>query len=615
MPGWTLTLLSREVRPRHLALRPARRPSRPHARQASLAGLPWIAAGLIAAASLTWAILRQPAPAPASLVVRAQTVLKDRSLFIAVSNDGTRMAFTTAQGAGSGLTLRMLDQFAGKIIPGSDGALLPLFSPDGEWIAYTTTDQPRKIRKIPITGGTSITICDGSFFDGGTWGPDDTIVFSGPKGLLQVPAGGGAPQELTTVDTAKGEVSHGRPQFLPGGKQILFTINGSSDPQFAVLDLATGKYTRVAKGGTNGRYAPSGHLTYVRDATLFALPFDLARLQVTGPEVPVVEGVSTVGPDGTADYAFSDNGLLAYIGGDVGNVGTTLVWADRSGTTHAIPGESQQLWGTGRLSPDGRLIGNGIKSGQNTDIWVYDVERGTPTRLTFGGDNDTPVFSPDGKRVVYSAAGDGKFGLYVVPVDGSGRPSLVLSTPARPTPTSFTPDGHAVLYDMVGPTKQRQIFVLPLPVKDQPAEAHPLHDAVAGEMDGQVSPDGRWVAYRAADSGSPEIYVQPFPGPGPKTRISTDLGVRPRWSHNGRELFYWGGSSSGRLMAVDTPAGATFQPGEPHVLFQNIVGTTWDVTPDANRFLIELPSQAGGTAVNVVTNWFEELHRRAPARK
>ena len=416
---------------------------------------------------------------------------------------------------------------------------------------------------------------------------------------------------------AKGEAAHTRPQFLPGGNQLLFTVTSSSadGPKFAVLDLVKGGHQTVAKGGLNGRYAASGHLTYVTGATLFAVPFDLGRLAVAGGEVPVVEGVSTNGPPGTGDYAFSDDGLLVYCVGDAQSQGTTLAWANRKGVIEILPGQSRQPWGTGRASPDGLYIANGIQSAKGgSDIWVLDVRRGTITRLTFGGENDRPIWTPDGRRIVYTATKDGKSGLYAVPADGSGKPELLLATDKPANPTSFTPDGKTLVYDQLV-DKRRQVFVVALPAGAAPQTPRALHETASTETNGQVSPDGRWVAYQSTESGSWEIYVQPFPGPGAKARISAQGGTNPRWSRTGRELFYWSNIPTSKLIAVAIPPGQALSPGTPQELFQLLTGTTWDVTPDPDRFLVELTSGGVGTKIATVTDWFEELRRRAPVKK
>jgi Tol biopolymer transport system component len=581
--------------------------------------LPWAAAFVVAAGSVAWSLSRRAEPAP-TLVTRSAQIVKDFSLFVATSRDGTRLAYAVAggQNTSAGIVLRMLDQFDGRVVPGTEGGAFPLFSPDGQWIAYADlADQ--KIKKIPISGGTSIAICEGSFQSGGAWSDDGVIVFPGAKGLMRVSADGGVPDQLTTLDNSKGETSHVRPQFLPGGRRVLFTVMSQGDPQFAVRELDTAGYRIVAKGGANGQYVASGHLTFVRGATLFAMPFDLSRLEVTGGEVPVVEDVSLIGPAGTADYSVSATGVLAYFSSPASS-GTTLAWADRTGQTKVLPGPSRQSWGTGRLSPDGRLVVNGISNDRNgRDVWTFDVERGTLTRLSFDAGtntNDFPIWTPDGHRVIYSGNVEGKHGVYAVPADASARPTQLFSTESFATPRSVTPDGRMLIYSQAGPEKRSRLMLVSIPTDGSPAQPRPMHaDAAGAEMDGQVSPDGRWIAYESTESGGTEVYVQPFPGPGPKTRISLDGGSTPRWSKDGRELFYWARIPVAKLMTVDVVTAPDFRAGTPRELFRQPSTTTWDITPDRNRFLVELSTRATGSTLAIVTNWFEELRRRVPARK
>jgi Tol biopolymer transport system component len=291
-------------------------------------------------------------------------------------------------------------------------------------------------------------------------------------------------------------------------------------------------------------------LTFVRDATLFAVPFDLARMTTTGPEVPVVEDISTVGPQNTGDYAFSQNGLLVYSEA-LDAQGTLLTWVDRRGTPQPIPGQVRHDWATGRLSPDGTRVVNGIKDSKGTDLWVADLARTTLTRLTFGGDNDFPIWSPDSTRIVYSGLKDGKPALFSVLADGSGQPELVIAADSRPIATSFTPDGKTLLYTQSSTTKAA-IVLLPLGgPAGAPRERHQLREPNMSDGQATVSPDGRWVAFTSIDTGTAEVYVQPFPGPGAKVRVSTASGRYPRWTRNGRELLYWTASpGNAGLMSV-----------------------------------------------------------------
>ena len=576
--------------------------------------LPWgIAVVSLVGAAVLVANRRAP---EVPLVTRTLTSLKDYGSFPAVSRDGTRIAYTTVLDSGIALAGRMTDQLDGQSIPGTNGGAFPIFSPNGQWIAYTTI-AGSKIQKIPFAGGTPTTLCDGSLQTGAAWGEDNTIVFAGAKGLLRVSADGGTPQVLTTVDVAKGEVSHSYPQFLPGSRQLLFTINmrnAEVAPQFAVLDLAARTYRTVAKGGSNGKYLASEHLVYVRGTTLFAVPFDLKTLATTGAEFQAVEQVSIQGPPGNAEYGVSDNGLLVYLRLLSEPNGTTLAWLDRKGTTEPLRGQSTRFWGTGRLSPDGHFVANGIERviGGRRDIWMFDVERGIPTPLTSTGTNDYPIWMPDSKRVIFSSDQDGKFGLYIVPADGSRQPALVLSTPTLVTPTSVSPNGRTLLYTEPEQGRNR-LMSLPLSEAGFGGRPKPLNQTSTSEAEGTISPEGRWVAYTSGERGATDVYVQAYPEGGAKVRISTDGGNKPRWSRDGRELFYWTNVPSWVLMAVNMPPGVDLRPGMPHLLFRGVVGTTWDVTPDRSRFLVELTPLENASPMVLVTNWFEELRRRTLA--
>jgi hypothetical protein len=472
---------------------------------------------------------------------------------------------------------------------------------------------------MPITGGGSITLCPGDITGGADWGPDETIVFSSGAALMRVAATGGTPEPLTQLDKAKGETGHIRPQFLPGGREILFTVvaSGNAEPtQFAILDLATRKYHVIARGGDNGRYVPSGHLTYVRGGTLFAAPFDLGTRTLLGPETPVVENVSTTGPTGTGDYSFSNDGLLVY-SESAPQQGTTLAFADRKGTITQLPGQTTRDWGTGRLSPDGARVVNGIHDAKGTDIWVVDLSRGAPERLTFGGANDNPIWMPDGRRIIYGGTRDGKSGLFVVPADGSKQPELLLATDGPAVPTSLTSDGRTLYFTRAGQDGRFTIAVLSPVEGAKTSDIRPFREsgAAANDSNAQVSSDGQWVAFESTESGAREIYVQSSQGTG-KTRISTMGGRGPRWGRNNRELLYWGNTPGNPgLMLVPIELTPTFRAGTPQELFRLGAGTTWDIAPGGEKFLVEVSRVTTGATFAAVTNWFDELRRRAPIAK
>jgi eukaryotic-like serine/threonine-protein kinase len=269
-------------------------------------------------------------------------------------------------------------------------------------------------------------------------------------------------------------------------------------------------------------------------------------------------------------------------------------------------------WGTGRLSPDMTHVANGIGNADTEDIWTYDVVRRTPTRLTFEGKNSFPIWSPDGRWITFSGIRNGKHALYRVLADASGKPEILLETETGVAPNSWAPDGKTLVFTQTAADRKTHLWSVSIPG----GKAVRLHESDATELNGEVSPDGRWLAYESVESGGNEIYVQPFPGPGAKTRISTQGGSVPRWAHNGRELFFWNFTGDRQLFAVDVQPGAAFRVGLPQALFKAPAGSTWDVAADGKRFLVETPSAgSGGRRMEVVVNWFDELNRRVPVKK
>jgi Tol biopolymer transport system component len=518
----------------------------------------------------------------------------------------------------------MMDQTEGKPIPGAEGLYYyPDFSPDGQWIAAFSSlnGSDGKLKKIPVTGGTPITLASAPVALGLTWGDDDTIVFAGRDGLMRILSVGGAAQTIAKPDARKGEIAFRTPHFLPGAHALLFTIATAAASQVAALELKTGRYRVIVDNGKDARYAASGHLLYSRGDSLFAAPFDPRRLEVTGPEAPVVEGVASQGGS-VAEYTIADSGLLLYMEGSthVGNA-TSLGWLDRQG--HVQPLSESALWGTGRLSPDGQRVANeiytaGTGEGNPGDIWVFELERHVKTRLTFEGENFFPVWAPDGRRIIFGATlGGNKHGIYSVMADGSARPELLLATDSRALPNSWSPDGKALLYQQSAPGKPSRIWVLPVSGRAAGTPA-PLHDSTSSEADAQVSPDGRWVAYVSAETGQNEVYLQPFPGPGGKERVSTQGGDSVRWSHSGRELFYMMvRNGQGALMTVDFQTAPRLHIGLPQVLTKTTFGTTWDPAPDGKHLLVEMTSGAteGARVMHGISDWFEELSRRVPVKR
>jgi len=587
-------------------------PGRAEARR-GLKAAPLLAATALLASLAIWGWLRTPRPTP-RFVARWTSSIQSPAFYPAVtlSSDGSRLAYAGSARGVNQVHVRLLEQLEAKPFSGTDGAQFLFFSPDGQWIGYIAQ---AKLKKVPVTGGASITLCDAGPPFGASWGPDDTIIFATglAAGLKRVPAAGGAPKDLATPDSKKGESGFLWPQFLPGGRAVLFTIltGGSADEaRVAVLNLRSGERKVLVEGGSNARYVPTGHVVYGRAGALFAVPFDAGRLQVMGNPVPILEGVSWASSVGFADFSFSDAGTLVYVPGGASE-SRTLVWVDRKGTATPAPAPGRGYLRPA-LSPDGTRVALEIRDSAKQDIWIYELTRGTLTRLTFEFENSNPIWTPNGKRVTYRSQRPDKGGLYWAPADGSGPPEPLLALQGRVRPGAWTPDGKTLAFEQ-GTSGSENIWMLPA-AGDPPAERkpRPVLQAPYREWEPQLSPDGRWLAYTSNESARNEVYVQPFPGPGGKWQISTDGGIQPRWARSGRELYYRNGD---RMMSVDIATSPSFRAGTPQVLFEGHYESAYAVALDSRRFLMLKGSgeQSAAGQVQVVMEWFEELKRRVPA--
>jgi len=579
--------------------------------------LPWAVAAVLGAA-LLWAVLRPGSTSTPQPVTR--WVLKNapsRRLFVSVSRDGSRLAWRQS----SGLILRQLDGLEETRIPDAEGVFGPVFSPDGKWILFSTA-LPTKLRKAPTAGGLSTTICDADASWGDWWGEDDTILFSNGTSIFRVAASGGTPEQITSPKPGGGEIQM-FPQMLPGGKQAIFTVITTNPQRIEVglLDLRSRKWRVVAQGGGVTRYVPTGHLVYYRGGALFAVPFDLTRMAVVGNEAPVIQGVAVSGSIPLrADYSFSDTGLLVYLSAAAKRA-STLAWIDRAGTQQPIT-STPQLWEQGRLSPDGARVAITLAtSGEESDLWLVDTVRGTTTRITNEGTASHPIWSPDGRRILYQSMTEGKFGIYAAAADGSGSRELLATAPAPLWPTSMTPDGRTLVYTEMAMDEASRIMLRtegapPRRFHENATRAHATEDLA------QVSPDGKWLAYTSTESGSHEVYIERFPESGAKVRISTRGGADTRWARNMREVFYWEieapeRSAAQSLMAVTVDAGTVVRAGAPRKILEQNAGKTWDLAPDGKRFLVQPQATTHAPAQDliVVTNWFDELRRKAPRSK
>jgi serine/threonine-protein kinase len=601
--------------------------------------VPWIAAGALAAGLALivtlWAPWR-PAPAPAPLRVSIE-LGADVSLAALnaqfgdaaiISPDGAVMAFVAQKSDEEKrqLYVRRLDQLQATPLRGTDDALAPFFSPDGQWIGFFA---PRSLKKIAVTGGAPVTLADAPSPRGGAWTEDGTIVFAPDQvpgtRLLRVSSDGGKTEPLTAL--AEGELVHSWPQVLPGGKAVLYTSISKAaaynDANLVVERLPGGARTIVQRGGYHGRYLPSGHLVYVHDGTLFATPFNLDRLEVTGPPVRALEGIRSNSITGGAQFTVSSNGTLLYLPGQMTGAGTPLHWMDRDGKTTPLR-STPANWMNVAFSPDGRRLAADIRDG-SSDIWLLDVARDMLTRLTTDRGGAHPAWTADGRRIAFAVGGDTSAGnLYWQRADGAGEAQRLTTSPKAQRPFSWHPGGKFLAFDEETTRANVDVMILPLEGDEAagwtPGTPTPFLHSPAMETDPMFSPDGRWLAYTSNESGTFEVYVRPFPGPGGKTQISSGGGSFPMWSRTKREIVY---GADGRLMvAAFTVDGDTFSAGKPalwsegHYLMRG-ASRPFDLHPDGARVALlpalQTSSGARPDKVFLFSNFFDELRRIAPA--
>ena len=564
---------------------------------------------------------RAPRPStvvpPLRALARFQTVLQPpfvaratggTTTDVAISPDGTRLVYVGRRGSTQQLFTRAVSELEVSAIPGTENAVGPFFSPDGNWIGFGADDE---LRKVPITGGTPQTLCTTRGFIAASWEATRGIIFSSAadSGLRQVSADGGSPVPLV-VPTGRGEIVQRTPQILPGGTHVLFSEFGGTavaEGQIVVQSL-DGRVRKVLGPGDHARYVPTGHLVFTSTATLLAARFDLARLEIVGKPVPLVEGIVRTP---AAQFAVSDNGSLVYVPGGNQLPGETLVWVDRAGNDEPLPG-AFRTFSKPRLSPDGRQVALVI---DNRQIWIYEISRAMLVPLT-PADTSTnfPAWTADGSRLAFSSIQDGMLQISWMPVDGSAPAEQLTSNFLYQFPSSFSPDGRLLVFVELDPATAQDVWALPL---DQGRKARPILRTLSVEDGPVLSPDGQWLAFVSNESGDNAVYVRRFSGSGRKIRISTGSGQEVAWAPDGHELFYRTGD---RMMAADIVTQPTLKAGKPHLLFERTFakGGPWrnyDVSHDGQRFLMLKPTNedVALTQMNVVLNWFEEVSRRLPA--
>jgi serine/threonine protein kinase/Tol biopolymer transport system component len=533
------------------------------------------------------------------------------ALRMQLSPDGRKLAFVAPGDSGrTVLWVRPLDSNAAQPLAGTTNASAPFWSADGRWLAFIADG---KLKKVEASGGAVITLCDAGMTPPGAWNKDDVIVFSGPAGLRRIPASGGTPVPVTTVDAGRGERAHIAPFFLPDSRHFLFTTGtgGMTSRGVSLGSLDGPATTPLFEGSTNVAYA-NGHLLFLRGSTLMAQPFDLERRALTGQAVPIAEDVQVNPSTGTGAFSVSQNGVLAYQTGP--SVGTQLVWFDRAGKRVGTLGESA-LYRDVRLSRDGRFASATIGSTTSADtaVWLFDLKRNLARRFTFGAGNAfAAVWSPEGHSLVYSARRERMADLFRKSAAGTGPEETLLQDNREKISLGISPDGRTLLYFVPTGAATGKIHVLNLTGDRKSA---PVLNTPHSQIPAAISPDGKWLAYVSDETARREVYVTSFPDAAGKWQISTDGGDDPRWSASGKELFFL---AVDKLMAVDvsTSAGA-FDAGRPKPLFEVRVpapslGTrsNYGVSPDGQRFLFNTwdPS-ATLTPITLVVNWPQSLKK------
>jgi eukaryotic-like serine/threonine-protein kinase len=606
-------LLEEDIAPTHVAI--ATRPILRHP-------LVW-ALALITAASLMLAVLalRNQRTSFQKTAVRLTIPLapgQEITSSPAITPDGRTVAYVAQQGPDdSQLYLRDLNSFEVRAVAGASGSRQPFFSPDGKWVAYFAQGQ---LQKAEVTGGTPIRLAEAAYPQGGTWNEDNTIIYTGSlgSGLLRIPASGGTPESLTKPDGAAKGYAHVLPQALPGGRSVFFTIWGQTQGG-AVLSLGSRQWemvlpqTSFASGIFDAPRGSRGRLLVVDQAAgIMAAPFDAAHPARTSADTTVLANVYYDVENETAGWlAVSNTRTAVYAPGNPAK--TSLAWVDREGKIES-PGKDQDVYREVSLSPDGAkaIVRHGL------DLWIHDLQRGTRSPLTPGNaSNILPLWSRDGTRIIFASNRGGDWDIYSQPADGSRPAEALLKRPYDQFPDSIWADG-TLLYHEIHPKTGRDLWTLSPDGKTSPLRVTPF-----SETDGQFSPGAfsgsgggpRWVAYSSDESGRNEIYVQSYPSGANRIPVSSGGGILPKWSRDGKELFYITGDA---VVAVAIRPDGSF--GAPRKLFDrsnfllNYRFQTYDVSPDGKRFLmIQRDPSSVPHQLNVILNWSDEPYRPAPA--
>lgn len=598
---------------------------------------PWFAAGglaLIAAVALwaPWRLHRTSADRPllrfdADLGPDARRGAAYGAAIAIFSPDGQRVVYSSSLDGRPMLATRLLSASKGVVIPGTENGADPFFSPDGQWIAFFADG---KLKKTPLSGGAVAILADANNPRGGAWGEGGVIVaaLNNNAGLVRLDSAGGAPKLLTRLEP--GATTHRWPQLLPDGKTIVFTSSGHlatyEDACIQAVDINTGRVSLLHTGGYFGRWTSSGHLLYMHDKSLFAIPVDLRTLSPRGAPVPVLSDVGAISTAGAGQFDLSATGTLVYRSGVAGPAVWSLALLDRTGkpAKHLL---SPGGYLTPRYSPGGGSIALASEGRKGMELYRYDIATDRMSPLTFmGGVSYYPVWSADGRHLVFSVFAGGTGSLYWIRSDGSGQPYKLLERKEPTFPGSISADGRLLAIDVLDPATHRDIWTVPLDMADTDhpklGEPVPFARTSANEYHPVFSPDGRWLAYVSDQSGVAEVYVRPYPekaGSG-RWQVSTEGAMQPIWARDGKSLYFE--TLTHQVMTVPCATnGDSFSLGKPKQLTQtaltdpNAGDPNYDVIPGGSGILgtVENPNEPSGNVhVTFLLNFTDELRRKVP---
>ncbi len=549
---------------------------------------------------------------------------------LAISSDGTFVVYSAIEEnpgpqARPRLFLRRMEQSEARPIAGAEGGINPFLSPDNRWVGFWADG---KLKKVLVEGGVPITLCEARRPFGASWGRDNRIVFADGwgAGLSSISAEGGKPDILTKPDPKRGEISHRLPSWLPNGKAVLFTVmenQWDQEPRLALLRLDTREWRVLLEDAADARYVPTGHLVFLSRGTLKAVRFDLAKLEVIGQPVALVENIMQAFSSnadyntGAGQFGISRTGSLIYAaGGVVPPLKNSLVWVDQKGMEWPVT-DKQSAYFAPRLSPDGQRISYVAENeAREWQVYVYDLNSGTNSRLTTEGSAGWTVWAPDGKRLLFDWQKSVVSNLFWQPYDGSSPMEQLTTSEYNQFPGSWSSDGKTVaLVEEHADTGS--IAVL----DTSSGRVTSLSNSPFEETYPDFSPVGPWLAYTSNESGRDEVYVRPFPGPGMKHLVSNEGGDQPLWARDGKQLFY---RRQDQMWVVDVQTNGSFATSKPRLLFEKPgyrPGSpirTYDLSHDGQRFLMVKLDQRKPTPVTEMTlvlNWFDDLERLVPSQK